>query len=66
MRFGDGVIDAASIASAGEKLTALHESKMFGGHVAWNFAGFGQFADGVATAEEHLDHSQAVRMGERF
>ena len=39
---------------------------MLRGHVAGDFARFGQFADGIFPSEQHLDHAQAVRMGERF
>jgi hypothetical protein len=66
MGFGYCIINAASIALAVKKLAALHQSKMFGCHVAGNFASLGQFANGISTSQQHLNHAQSMRMGERF
>jgi len=66
MGFSNGVVDATSVALAVEKLAALHQAKMLGGHMAGNFTSFSQLTDRVATSEEHLDHPQAMGMGECF
>ena len=57
MGFGDLVIGAASLSVGGEKTTSLHQPQVLGGHVTRNPAGLGQFADGVAAAQQHLHHS---------
>jgi hypothetical protein len=66
MGFGNRIVDTASIALAAEKLTALHETQMFRGHVAGDLARFGQFADSIFPSEKHLDHAQTMRMRERL
>lgn len=62
MRFGYGVIHESSFLFGGEEATALHEPEMFGGHVAGDLAGIGQFPDGVFSLQEHLHHAESMGM----
>jgi len=61
--FDDFVVDFASIASAFEEPTALHESKVFGGHGGWDLAGLSKLGNGKVLAVEHLEHPESVRVG---
>ena len=66
VRFGDRVIGTPSVLRHAQKTAPLHEPQMLGGHVAGDLAGFGQFAHGVTTAEQHLDDPQPVGVRERL
>src|SRR5215469_1777995 len=66
MRLGDLVVRLAPVLLALEQAAALHEPQVFGGHVAGDAARLGQFADHVAAPQEHLDHAQPVRVGQRL
>lgn len=64
MRLGDLVVRLSSILFGGEQAAPLHKPQVFGGHVAGDFARLGQFAHRVPPSKEHLDHSQAMRVGD--
>src|SRR5262245_45605059 len=66
MRLGDLVVRLAPVLLALEQAAALHEAQVFGGHVAGDAARLGKLPDRVAAPQEHLDHAQPVRVGQRL
>src|SRR5262249_53714212 len=63
---GDPVISLAPVLLALEQATALHEPQVFGGHVAGDATRLGKFPHRVAASQEHLHHSQPVRVCQRL
>jgi hypothetical protein len=61
---GNLVVDLPAVALAGQKPAPLHEPQVLRGHVAGDLARFGKLPDCVLPLEQHLDHSQPVRMGQ--
>src|SRR5262249_22146644 len=66
VRLGDLVVRLPPILLALEQAAALHEAQVFGGHVAGDAARLGKLPDRVAAPQEHLDHPQPVRVGQRL
>ena len=64
MRFNHSVIGFAAILLSLEKTALFHEAKVFGGHVALNPARLSQLSNRVGLAQQHLDHTQTVRMSQ--
>ena len=62
MRLGNAVESLTAFLFTGRKAAMLHQSKMFGSHMAWNFAGFSQFPHGILPSEQHLNHPKPMRM----
>jgi hypothetical protein len=54
MRFDDLVVGFPACFFAAQEAAPLHEAQVLGRHVAGNFAGRGQFPNGVAPLEKHL------------
>jgi hypothetical protein len=66
VRLGGLVVRLSPFLFTSEQAAPLHKSQMFGSHVAWNSACLGKFPDCVTAPQEHLDHAQPVRVGERL
>ena len=62
--FDDLVVNLSAVAFAGQESASLHEPKVFRGHGGGDLAGLGQFGDRELLGHEHLQHAQAVRVGQ--
>jgi hypothetical protein len=66
VRLSDLVVHLSTIAFTGEEAAPLHQPKMLGRHVIGYPRVFGEFANRVPTMQQHLDHPQPHRVGQRF
>ena len=64
-RLDDLIVDASSFLSSGEEAAVLHQTQVFGRHVAGNLARFGEFSDRIFAVEQHLHDPQSHRVAER-
>jgi hypothetical protein len=64
VRFNDTIEDFSAIFVAVEEATPLHQTQVFGGHGGGKFTAFCQFANRVVAGQEHLNHPQAMWMGQ--
>jgi hypothetical protein len=65
MRFGHPVKHPATVLLTMQQTTALHQTQVLGSHGAGQMTRLGQLADSEICLQQHLNHSQSMRMSQR-
>jgi len=65
MRLSDSVKHLSPILFARQKSAPLHQTQMFRRHCTWQTTRFRKFPNGKIPLQQHLNHTQPMRMSQR-
>jgi hypothetical protein len=66
MRLGDLIVRLSTFFVAPKKTASLHQTQVFGCHVARNLTRLGKFSHRVSVSQKHLHNPQAVSVRQDF